>query len=75
MAGKLERLKGQLEHLSTEDRLELAHFLLGSLEPEEEGVAAAWDLEIARRVEDIRSGRAAGMPAEDFFAELRREYP
>lgn len=75
MAGKLERLKGQLEHLSTEDRLELAHFLLGSLEPEEEGVAAAWDLEIARRVEEIRSGRAAGMPAEDFFAELRREYP
>lgn len=75
MAGKLERLKGQLEHLSTEDKLELAHFLLGSLEPEEEGVAAAWDLEIARRVEEIRSGRAAGMPAEDFFAELRREYP
>jgi hypothetical protein len=46
MPETLERLKGQLEHLSTEDKLELAHFLLVSLEPEEDGVAAAWDQEI-----------------------------
>jgi len=58
-----------------EENLELAQFLLGSLEPEEEGVAAAWDLEIARRVEEIRSGRASGTPAEEFFADLCREYP
>jgi putative addiction module component (TIGR02574 family) len=70
MAETLNRLKGQLEHLSTEDKIELAHFLLISLEPEEEGVAAAWDLEISRRVEEIRSGRASGVPAEEIFAEL-----
>lgn len=75
MAETLERLKVQLEHLSTEDKIELAHFLLGSVEPEEEGVAAAWDLEIARRVEEIRSGRASGIPAEEVFAALRREFP
>jgi putative addiction module component (TIGR02574 family) len=75
MAETLEQLKLQLEHLSTEDKAELAQFLLDSLEPEEEGVAAAWDQEIARRVEEIRSGRASGTPAEEVFAELRREYP
>jgi putative addiction module component (TIGR02574 family) len=72
MAETLERLKVQLEHLSTEDKTELAHFLLGSLELEEEGVAAAWDLEIARRVDEIRSGHATGTPAEEVFAELER---
>jgi putative addiction module component (TIGR02574 family) len=75
MAETLDRLKRQLEHLSTEDKAELAHFLLGSLEPEEEGVDAAWDLEISRRVEEIRSGRASGTSAEEVFAELRREFP
>jgi putative addiction module component (TIGR02574 family) len=75
MAETLKQLKGQVEHLSAEDKIELAHFLLASLEPEEEGVAAAWDLEISRRVEEIRSGRASGIPAEEVFAELRREFP
>ena len=60
MAETLERLKIQLGHLSTEDKVELAHFLLVSLEPEEEDVAAAWDLEISRRTEEIRSGRRSG---------------
>jgi len=73
MAETLERLKVQLEQLSTEDKTELAHFLLGSLEPEEEGVAAAWDLEIARRVDEIRSGRATGTPREEVLAEVRRQ--
>lgn len=49
------------------------HFLLASLEPGEDGVAAAWDQEISRRVEEIRSGCASGAPAEEVFAELRRE--
>ena len=75
MAGTLEQLKAEVGHLSAGDKIELAHFLLGSLEPEEEGVAAAWDLEIARRVDEIRSGRASGVSAEEVFAELRREYP
>ncbi len=70
-----ERIKSQLERLSPEDRSELAYFLLQSLEPEEEGVAAVWDREIARRVDEIRGGRAAGRPVEDVLAELRNDYP
>jgi len=29
----------------------------------------------ARRVDEIRSGRASGTSAEEVFAELRKEYP
>ncbi len=71
----VERYKTQLEKLSREERAELAYFLLSSLEPEEEGAAAAWDAEISRRVVEIRSGKANGKPAEQVFAELRERYP
>ena len=42
----------------------MAYALLCSLEPEEEGVAEAWDAELSRRVGEIRDGNAAGKPAE-----------
>jgi putative addiction module component (TIGR02574 family) len=71
----VERYKTQLEKLSREERAELAYFLLSSLEPEEEGAAAAWNAEISRRVAGIRSGTASGKPAEQVFAELRERYP
>lgn len=71
----VERYKTQLEKLSRAERAELAYFLLSSLEPEEEGAAAAWDAEISRRVTEIRNGEAKGKPAEQVFAELRERYP
>jgi putative addiction module component (TIGR02574 family) len=70
----VEHYKSQLKKLSPEERAELAYFLLSSLEPEEEGAAAAWDAEISRRVAEIRSGKANGKPAEQVFAELRERY-
>ena len=76
MTQAVEQLKAQLGHLSAEERAELAHFLLVSLEPEDgDGVDAAWEAEVARRVEEIRSGRAVGKPAEQLFAELHEQYP
>ncbi len=75
MAQPMKQLKSQLEQLSARDKAELASFLLGSLEPEEEGVALAWDREIAHRVDEIRSGHAVGVPADEVFAELRKAYP
>lgn len=75
MSAIAEHLKAQLSGLTAADRAELASFLLGTLEPEEEGAADAWREEIARRVADIRSGRATGTPADEFLAELREKYP
>jgi putative addiction module component (TIGR02574 family) len=75
MPGVVEQWKSQLELLSQQERAELAHFLLQGLEPEDDGVEAAWSAEVARRVDQIRSGNAVGRPAEEVFTELREQFP
>jgi putative addiction module component (TIGR02574 family) len=44
-------------------------------EPAEAGVEAAWDAEIKRRVDDIRSGRVKTIPGEQVLRELAEEFP
>ena len=75
MSPAVEQLKTQAISLSSPERAELAHFLLASMEPQEEGVEEAWRAEIARRVTDIRSGKAKGRPADEVLAELRERHP
>ena len=70
-----ESLKTQLGGLPAAERAELAHYLLVSLEPDEDGVAEAWRMEVARRSQEIRSGMATGTPAEVLMKELREQYP
>ena len=63
----------QLSQLPTNERAELAHLLLQSLDDSQDADAeAAWEQEITRRVAEIESGRATGRPAEEVMAELRR---
>jgi putative addiction module component (TIGR02574 family) len=59
--------------LSTQDRGLLIDRLIASLdeEPAEEGVEAAWDDEIKRRIEDIRSGRVKTVPGEEVLGRLK----
>jgi putative addiction module component (TIGR02574 family) len=64
MGQAVKQILAQIEHLSQQERADLAYALLCSLEPEEEGVAEAWDAELSRRVGEIRDGNAAGKPAE-----------
>ena len=75
MTKAVEHILPQIEKLSQDERAELAYFLLSSLEPEDPEAMAAWDAEVARRVDEIYGGRASGRPAEQIFAELREEYP
>jgi putative addiction module component (TIGR02574 family) len=73
-----ETVAQALAHLSTlsrAERAEVAHALLRSLEPEDEGAEEAWEAELARRVADIRSGKAVGKPAQQLFTELRGQQP
>lgn len=71
-----ELLQKALE-LSTQERGLLAARLIDSLddEPAEEGVEAAWDEEIKRRVDDIRSGRVKTIPGEQVLREMAEEFP
>ncbi len=75
MIQTLEQWKADLAGLSVQDRSELAHFLLETLDgPDDADVDAAWEAELERRVAAIRSGAAVGKPAEQVFAELREKY-
>ena len=75
MSIEFDHWKAQLGELSVPERVELAHFLLSSIESAEDDVEAAWDEEASRRVEEIRSGQAIGRPVEDLLADLREQYP
>ena len=71
----IEELSELARDLSPEDRALLAESLLESLPDESESEAeAAWDREIARRVEQVKSGTARLFSAEDVHAEARRIY-
>lgn len=75
MATILEELEEQALHLTPEERRQLIHRLIVSLEgtPEDtpEAIAIAWDKEIARRVADMEAGRMQWIPADEVMARLR----
>ena len=75
MTETVEQLKSSVGALTLPERADLAYFLLTSMEPEDEGAEAAWRVEIARRVVEIRSGNAVGRPVDDVLVELREQYP
>ena len=77
MTTLVEELSQKARALGSEDRARLAEDLLASLEDGSESAAeveAAWEHEIRRRVDEVKSGTAKLIPAEDVFAETRRIY-
>jgi putative addiction module component (TIGR02574 family) len=71
----LEQIKEHCAVLPSDQRAELAYFLLHSLdEAGEPDASAAWLAEVRSRVADIRSGGVTGKPAEHVFAEVRKRY-
>jgi putative addiction module component (TIGR02574 family) len=56
--------------LSVEERAALANTLLDSLERADESVQAAWDEEVARRMQDLQAGKAVTVPWEELHQEL-----
>jgi len=76
MATTVEEVTYEALTLPEQDRAQLAHTLLRSLEPAENAaeVEAAWESEIARRVERVRQGTAKGRPAEDVFQDIRARF-
>lgn len=75
MATILEELEEQALQLSPEERGQLIHRLIVSLDGSPEGtpqeIAEAWDEEIARRVADMDAGRTQWIPADEVMARLR----
>jgi putative addiction module component (TIGR02574 family) len=71
----LDQLKASAAELSRPERAELAHYLIESLEPEDEEASEAWADELQRRLDDIQAGRVTGKPVEEVLARLREKYP
>ena len=75
----VEELKEQISVLPIHQRAELASFVLESLDGEDAedpaAVQAAWDAELALRLEEIKSGKEVGIAAEEVLDEMRRKYP
>jgi putative addiction module component (TIGR02574 family) len=75
MTPSVEQLKATLAELPQTDKAELAHYLLTSMEPMDPDAEEAWREELGRRLDDIRSGREVGIPAEEVMDRLRKKYP
>jgi putative addiction module component (TIGR02574 family) len=56
--------------LSVDERAALANTLLDSLASTDESVQEAWDQEVARRIEDLRAGKAVTVAWEELHREL-----
>ena len=57
--------------LPVDERAALANTLLDSLETTaHQSVQEAWDQEVARRIEDLKAGRAVTVPWEELHREL-----
>lgn len=71
MNSSLEELKTALITLPAPQRAELAHYLLHTLDDAEADAAAEWLALAQRRMDDVRAGKAVGIPAEQVLESLR----
>ena len=71
----LQEIEAQALQLPLEERGRLADRLMRSLEPEPqdapENIANAWEMEMARRIEEMDARRTKSIPYEQVRAELR----
>lgn len=72
MSRELTELRNKALALSAAERAELAGSLIESLDDgEDESVEKAWDVEIARRMEELDSGRVKPISHDEFLRRLR----
>ncbi len=72
MTAPLETISDQALGLPPTERLHLARPLIESVERHEDGsLEAAWEVEIAERLERVQTGADPGVPAADVFRKLR----
>ncbi|HWB59988.1 MAG TPA: addiction module protein [Chthoniobacteraceae bacterium] len=75
MTEHAEKICAEALRLSESERAQLAHDLILSLDNGSDADAeTAWDAELARRLEEIESGKAVGVPAEEVFAAIKARY-
>ncbi len=75
MTTAMKQLMHDALELSVEEKAELAHIIIASIDGSDDGdVSSAWDVELEKRVREIREGRVKGTPSEEVFAKLEEKY-
>lgn len=75
MTTVMKQLMNEALELSVSERAELAHILISSIdESAAEDTSSAWDMELEKRVREIREGVVKGIPAEEVLAKLEAKY-
>ena len=75
MSMAYDLLKAEITPLTEQQRVELAHLLIQSLDVEtQDEVETAWADELNRRSREIREGSAIARPSEQIFAEIRAKH-
>ncbi|MES0489211.1 MAG: addiction module protein [Leptospirales bacterium] len=76
MSSLLHEVANKAYTLSSDERAKLAHDLIVSLDdiPEDSQTEIAWNVEIEKRVKEIKNGTAKGRPAEEILSEIRSKY-
>ena len=77
MPKSLEDISRDISELPRQDRFKLARILLDVPEegPESfEAVEATWDREIARRLEELESGKAEAIPLEEVKKKIESRF-
>lgn len=73
MTDIVKELAERAKELPPDDRSRLVDLILQSLEEPPTGdIAAAWDREVQRRLDQIDRGEVTLIPADEVFAEARR---
>lgn len=73
MSSLLDEISQKARALTCDERTQLAHVLLESVEQElDPDIQAAWDAEITKRIASYEQGDATLIPAADVFAAARR---
>ena len=70
MSSEISELLKRALALPPDERAALANTLLDSLDATGESVQEAWDEEVARRIEDLKKGKAVTVPWEQLHREL-----
>ncbi len=71
MTDLVTELTERAKALPPEERARLAEELLATLDPSEDGVEAAWDDEIRKRIDEVENGTVQLVPADEAFAQVR----
>ena len=67
MHPSVEELKATLSGLPIQDRAELVHYLLHTLEPTNEGATSEWISLAASRMDEVRDGKVTAVPADQVW--------